>query len=774
MNLMEAYTAQPAAVRADWLAHQRQVRGPCILSSLDYLILRLQHSGCRALLAEIPDEPGWGLLRDVLRLAAPALDAAPELLPGQLLGRLGSLELDIPRAHVERYAPLLRAAADRRGLLPLTANLTRPVRPLLGTLRGHRDFVGGLVVLPGDEVAVSASEDGTIRTWDLVKMVPLQVLTAHTGPVNRLLLLPGGRQLVSCSDDRTVRIWDVASMLCVAVLEGHSDYVSAMACTPDGRTLLSAGRDGAVLVWDLPSRALRQQLDGHSAWVIAAAVSPDGRLAVTASISNELLAWDLRTLEPTAPFHRSRQGGVRYVLGDIFVGDNNTSGVGHQSYARALAFSGDGRQLISARDGLIVWDVESRRQLRRLRGHAWPIDAMAMLPGGRAVTGAHSIKIWDLQAGVPEATLPGHDGNDIDAIVPLRGGRLLTSGHDGTLRLWDPAIAAESIHTGRVSGLRFSPCGGHLVSAASDSSLRVWSTTDGHCAHVLGGMSGVFAQVKGFAAGGVVGASSSGDLRVWDLETGRLRAAMRHPSACYSIEGVDISPDGRLAVAGAVGAGLTLWDLTAGGGPLSFHGRGRFLSHVRLADDGDSVITAASYQGGGEPGSLQRWSLSSRSLCAQHPLDGAAYATGMHLFSRGGRQEVLVAGSQGTLYRACARTLQIAQRAQAGGGREWVQLLPGGDDVVTLHKGVLCRWDPADLSSSVRLGCVAPRAALAVRDGDHLAYAVGEDVFLWSLSRAERLGRFRADGRVSALALRGDRLAIGEHSGRVHLIGWVA
>lgn len=755
MSLMDAYAAQP---------QRRAPGGAALLPDLDDLTRLLEQGGSRAVLAEIPDEPRWALLREVLRLSAAALDDAPELLPSQLLGRLPR---DSPCC-----AGLLVAAARRRGLAPLSASLARPVRPLLATLRGHRDFVGGLVVLPGDRVAVSASEDHTIRTWDLVRGVGLQVLTAHSGPVNRLLLVPGGRQLLSCSDDRTIRVWDAASMLCVAVLHGHHDYVSAMACSPDGRTLVSAGRDGAVLVWDLPQRTLRCRFAGHTAWVVATAISPDGRTAVTSSVSNELWAWDLEHLCPDRPFYDSGHGDVRYVLGDIFVGDNNTSGTGHRSYARALAFSPDGRRLVSGRDGLIVWDVATRQQVRRLHAHGWPIDSMAVLPDGRLATGAHSIKLWDMRQGAVAATLPGHDGNDIDAIVPLSDGRLLSSGHDGALRLWDPTIDGEPVHTGRVSGVRFSPCGRHLVSAASDGCLRVWSASSGACEQVLGGFQGTFAQVKGFVPGpvpGVLGATSDGELRLWALQTGQLRAAMRHPTQAYSIEGVAITADGSRAVAGAVGQGLTLWDLRAGGAPLQLDGRGRFLSHVRILPDGDTILTAASYQGSGEPGQVQQWSLSGRRRVAQQPLDGQGYATGMRVFG----DDVIVAGSRGRLYRVARDPLRIVERVLLGEGRDWIQLLPGAGELVTLHRGVLRRWDPRDLSRSVVLGRLEVGASLAARDGDLLVYAVGADVFLWSLSRKERLGRFRADARVSALAIRGDRVAIGEHSGRVHLARWV-
>ena len=58
----------------------------------------------------------------------------------------------------------------------------------------------------------------------------------HSGGVNHVAALPDGRAL-SASDDNTLRLWDLASGQCLRVLEGHSDVVNHVATLPDGRAL---------------------------------------------------------------------------------------------------------------------------------------------------------------------------------------------------------------------------------------------------------------------------------------------------------------------------------------------------------------------------------------------------------------------------------------------------------------------------------------------------------------------------------------------------------
>jgi WD40 repeat protein len=112
----------------------------------------------------------------------------------------------------------------------------------------------------------SASDDHTVRIWNLASGDCVQTLVGHTEPVNAIAVHPDGVRIASSSDDRTVKFWDIPKGECLGTLPGHPDPVSAIALRSDGRYLVSAsGR--TLMVWDTETAT------AAAAWVAESAVS---------------------------------------------------------------------------------------------------------------------------------------------------------------------------------------------------------------------------------------------------------------------------------------------------------------------------------------------------------------------------------------------------------------------------------------------------------------------------------------------------------------------
>ncbi|KAM5348925.1 hypothetical protein ACJ41O_008748 [Fusarium nematophilum] len=359
--------------------------------------------------------------------------------------------------------------------------------------------------------------------------------------------------------------------------------VNAVAFSPDGSRIASGSGDNTVRVWDAKSGREVRKLEGHSDSVNAVAFSPDGsRIAsgsgdntgriASGSGDNTVRVWD------------AKSGREVRKLG------------GHSYWVNAVAFSPDGSRIASGSyDNTVrVWDIKLGREVRKLEGHSSWVSSVAFSPDGSRIasgSGDNTVRVWDAKSGREVHKLEGHSDSVNAVAFSLDGSRIASGSDDKTVRVWDTKLGRK------VNAVAFSPDGSRIASGSDDKTVRVWDTKLGRKVRKLkvrkleGHRDWVNAVA--FSPDGSRIASGSDDktVRVWDTKSGReVRKLEGHSSW---VNAVAFSPDGSRIASGSYDKTVRVWDIKLGREVRKLEGHHDSVRSVAFSPDGSCIASGS-------------------------------------------------------------------------------------------------------------------------------------------------------------------------------------
>lgn len=411
--------------------------------------------------------------------------------------------------------------------------------------------------------------------------------------------------------DGGVQIWDVETGAPQGdALAGHEDVVNGVAFSPDGALLASASVDGTVRLWDVETG----QQDGEALQVGDSAsdvfFSPDGVEVATLSWEGDLQVWDMRTRKPVRlPLvegadkvaftpDRSRVAASDDA-GNIAVLDMSSgrqiSTITRDADLTVLEFSPDGRRVMTAgaATSLELWDAETGRSIDApVAGGQFStfVVAGAFSPDGRLIatgTNDSTVQVWSTVDGrFVDVTLPGPAGLTLGVSFDPDGKRLAVTGSDGTLWIFDVAVALPL--TGRAVAFRPD---GILAVGSDEGTVQMWDP-DSRVARNESSDASDGVNRMAFSPDGqqLASTSTAGALQFRNPDTGNLDGT---PGDVGEVLGpVAFSADGRVVVTGAEQGGLRLWDSeTRRPRAKPTGGRSGNTVAVAFAPEGDTVAS---------------------------------------------------------------------------------------------------------------------------------------------------------------------------------------
>ncbi|KAI0010219.1 WD40 repeat-like protein [Xylariaceae sp. FL0662B] len=228
---------------------------------------------------------------------------------------------------------------------------------------------GGVITvnMEGDLLA-SGSVDKSIKLFNF-KTQQSYSLRGHTDWVNQVRLHTASRTLFSASDDCTVKLWDLDSKMCIRTFEGHVGQVQQLLLLPDDYEFEDEDAREVDAVSVASNRSGTPKV--HSPPLLPGNVD-DERAAYGPIFQND----PTRHLPPRYMLTGSLDNTLR--LWDTATGKSPRTFFGHVEGIWGV--DGDALRYIScANDAMVkIWDPRTGRCERTFTGHSGPVTCVGL------------------------------------------------------------------------------------------------------------------------------------------------------------------------------------------------------------------------------------------------------------------------------------------------------------------------------------------------------------------------------------------------------------
>lgn len=246
---------------------------------------------------------------------------------------------------------------------------------LASTLKGHESGIIRVKELPDNKI-ISASEDLTLRIWDLKTQENIRTIYSKKRVVK---IKFNGKQIIGEVDGGII-VWNYFSGEVETIISTEKDIISIKLFSK--KQLIIGFGDGELEMWNILTGQLERTFDGHSNTIQVVKILKDGRF-ITGSSDTTLKIWNPLSPKPQLTLE------------------------GHTGEIACIKILKNGKIISSAEDGkVIMWNSISGKMDKVLLEIDTPIYTLFTLDDNTIVCGSldNYLHIINIESGFVQTT----------------------------------------------------------------------------------------------------------------------------------------------------------------------------------------------------------------------------------------------------------------------------------------------------------------------------------------------------------------------------------
>lgn len=248
---------------------------------------------------------------------------------------------------------------------------------IVRTYEGHEKEVNSIIVSADESFLFSASDDCTVRAWNINNESESKILYYHEKAVFCLEKSLDGSFIVSGGADKKIKIFNLQTEIVEKTLNEFTSSIWAVRISKNNKFVAGGDSNGNIKIWDMQEFRLQKNLVGHEKRVTYIEFTNDENLLISSSNDTTLRIWDL-------------------------VEDKNELVLtGHTDWVKAFKLSKDEKFIYSIAENfkIMTWNFPRFNKSSRKKSHQSAINLMCYSRNNHLIftSDVAETKVWDVE-----------------------------------------------------------------------------------------------------------------------------------------------------------------------------------------------------------------------------------------------------------------------------------------------------------------------------------------------------------------------------------------